>query len=215
VIKIEVWADIVCPWCYIGKRRLEAALAAFDQPVSVEWRSFQLDPSTPVGDPQMVIDWLGAKPGFTPDRVREMFAHVTELAAAEGLALDFDRARTANTFDAHRVLHFAKAHGRQAELQERIMHAHFTEGADVADRAVLAGLAGSVGLDEAAARQALADGAYESDVEKDIAQARAYGISGVPFFVLNQQVGLSGAQPVEVFAKALRKVSSTAATAAS
>jgi predicted DsbA family dithiol-disulfide isomerase len=206
VIEIEVWADIVCPWCYIGKRRLETALSQFDGPVSVEWRSFQLDPETPVGDPQQVIDWLGAKPGLSPARVREMFTHVTELAAAEGLAFDFDRARTANTLDAHRLLHFAKANGLQAELKERLLHAYFVEGADVGDRAVLAGLAGSAGLDEAAARQALADDAYAADVAQDIDQARVYGISGVPFFVLNKKVGLSGAQPVEVFLKALRSV---------
>jgi predicted DsbA family dithiol-disulfide isomerase len=203
MIEVEVWSDFVCPWCYIGKRRLETALARFDGAVSVQWRSFQLDPTTPVGDPRPVGESLAARLNLSPSKVAAMFAHVTELAAAEGLAYDFDRARTANTLDAHRLLHFAKAHGRQAQLQERLMHAYFTEGADIGDHAVLAGLAGGVGLDEVAAKQALADGSHEADVRQDFAQARAYGISGVPFFVFDQRVGVSGAQPVEVFERAL------------
>ncbi|GAA4255111.1 DsbA family oxidoreductase [Dactylosporangium darangshiense] len=209
MIQIEVWSDIVCPWCYIGKRRLERALAAFDGDVSVEWRSFQLDPSTPIGDPRPVAESLAARKGLSPTQVRGMFAHVTGIAAEEGLAYDFDRARTANTLDAHRLLHFAKANGRQGELKERLMHAYFTEGADVADHAVLSSLAAEAGLDAVAAKQALADGAYAEDVEADIAQARAYGISGVPFFVFNQRIGVSGAQPLEVFEQALRQSSLT------
>ncbi|GAA1568696.1 protein disulfide isomerase FrnE [Dactylosporangium maewongense] len=204
MITIEVWSDIVCPWCYIGKRRLETALSTFDGAVSVQWRSFQLDPSTPVGDPRPVGESLGAKLGLPQAQIDGMFEHVTQLAAAEGLAYDFARARTANTFDAHRLLHFAKAHGLQAELKERLLHAYFTEGADVGDQVVLAGLAATVGLDEVAAKQALADGSFEADVRQDFAQARAYGISGVPFFVFDQRIGVSGAQPVEVFEKALR-----------
>jgi predicted DsbA family dithiol-disulfide isomerase len=209
MIQIEVWSDIVCPWCYIGKRRLERALAAFDGEVSVEWRSFQLDPSTPTGDPRPVAESLAARKGLSQHQVRGMFAHVTAIAAQEGLAYDFDRARTANTLDAHRLLHFAKAGGRQGELKERLMHAYFAEGADVADHAVLSGLAAEAGLDAIAAKQALADGAYAAQVEQDIAQARAYGISGVPFFVFNQQIGVSGAQPLEVFEQALRQSSLT------
>ncbi len=209
MIQVEVWSDIVCPWCYIGKRRLETALSRFDGEVTVEWRSFQLDLSTPVGDPRTVGESLAARKGLSAAQVKGMFAHVTEIAAAEGLAYDFDRARTANTFDAHRLLHFAKPHGLQEALQERLMHAYFTEGADIGDQAVLAGLAGAVGLDEVAAKQALADGSHEADVHSDIATARAYGISGVPFFVFNQRVGVSGAQPVEVFDQALRQSSLT------
>lgn len=209
MIQVEVWSDIVCPWCYIGKRRLETALSRFDGEVTVEWRSFQLDPSTPVGDPRTVGESLAARKGLSAAQVKGMFAHVTQIAADEGLAYDFDRARTANTFDAHRLLHFAKPHGLQAALQERLMHAYFTEGADIGDQAVLAGLAGAVGLDEVAAKQALAEGSHEADVHEDIATARAYGISGVPFFVFNQRIGVSGAQPAEVFDQALRQSSLT------
>ncbi|MER7006653.1 DsbA family oxidoreductase [Dactylosporangium sp. NPDC000555] len=209
MIEIEVWSDIVCPWCYIGKRRLERALAGFEGDVSIQWRSFQLDPSTPVGDPRPLIESIAVRKGLSPAQVRGMFAHVTGVAAEEGLAFDFDRARTTNTLDAHRLLHLAKAHGRQAELKERLMQAYFTEGADVSDHATLAALAGATGLDEVAAKQALADGSYAADVEADIAQARAYGISGVPFFVFNQRIGVSGAQPVEVFEQALRQSSLT------
>jgi predicted DsbA family dithiol-disulfide isomerase len=205
MIEIEIWSDIVCPWCYIGKRRLERALAAFDGEVTVEWRSFQLDPSTPSGDPRPIAEWLAAHHGLSQTQVQGMFAQATRIAAGEGLAYDFDRARTANTLDAHRLLHFAKAQGRQPELKERLMHAYFTEGADVGDHAILAALAGAAGLDEVAAKQVLADGTHAEDVEADIAQARAYGISGVPFFVFNQRLGVSGAQPLEVFEQALRQ----------
>jgi predicted DsbA family dithiol-disulfide isomerase len=205
MIQVEVWSDIICPWCYIGKRRMETALSRFDGAVTVEWRSFQLDPSTPVGDPRPIGESLAARKGLSATQVKGMFAHVTQIAAGEGLAYDFDRARTANTLDAHRLLHFAKAHDRQAALQERLMRAYFTEGADIGDQAVLAGLAAAVGLDEVAAKQALADGSHEADVRSDIATARAYGINGVPFFVFNQRVGVSGAQPVEVFEQALRQ----------
>jgi len=208
-LMIEVWSDIVCPWCYIGKRRLERALARFDGEVSVEWRSFQLDPSTPVGDPRPVAESLAARKGLSAAQVQGMFGHVTAIAAQEGLVYDFGRARTANTLDAHRLLHFAKAHGRQGEVKERLMHAYFTEGADVADHSVLAGLAAETGLDAVAAKEALAGGAYAQEVEEDIAQARAYGISGVPFFVFDQRLGVSGAQPLEVFEQALRQSSLT------
>ncbi|WP_433613863.1 DsbA family oxidoreductase [Dactylosporangium sp. CA-139114] len=209
MIQIEVWSDIVCPWCYIGKRRLERALANHPGEVSVEWRSFQLDPSTPSGDPRTVGESLAARKGLSPSQVKGMFAHVTAIAAEEGLAYDFDRARTANTLDAHRLLHFAKANGRQGELKERLLRAYFTEGADVGDHTVLASLAAETGLDEVAAKQALTDGSYAEDVEADIAQAREYGISGVPFFVFNQRLGVSGAQPLEVFEQALAQSSLT------
>ncbi len=215
MIQVEVWSDIVCPWCYIGKRRFEAALSRFDGEVGIEWRSFQLDPSTPTGDPRPVGESLSARLGLSAAQVKGMFAHVTQIAAGEGLAYDFDRARTANTLDAHRLLHFAKPHGLQGALQERLMHAYFTEGADIGDQAVLAGLAGKVGLDEVAAKQALADGSHEADVRADIATARAYGISGVPFFVFDQRVGVSGAQPVEVFEQALRQSAPAVAEAPS
>ncbi|WP_433215359.1 DsbA family oxidoreductase [Dactylosporangium sp. CS-047395] len=210
MIQVEVWSDIVCPWCYIGKRRLERALANFKgDEVSVEWRSFQLDPSTPTGDSRTVGESLAARKGMSLSQVKGMFAQVTAIAAEEGLAYDFDRARTANTLDAHRLLHFAKAHGRQGEVKERLMHAYFTEGADVGDHTVLASLAASAGLDEVAAKQALADGSYADEVQADIAQAREYGISGVPFFVFNQRLGVSGAQPLEVFQQALAQSSLT------
>ncbi|GAA2597324.1 protein disulfide isomerase FrnE [Dactylosporangium fulvum] len=209
MIQVEVWSDIVCPWCYIGKRRLERALSDFTGEVTVEWRSFQLDPSTPVGDPRPVAESLAVRKGLSPTQVREMFAHVTRIAAEEGLAYDFDRVRTANTLDAHRLLHFAKAHGKQGELKERLMRSYFTEGGDVGDQAVLAGLAGEVGLDEVAAKQALAEGAYADAVQEDITTARAYGITGVPFFVFDRRLGVSGAQPLEVFQQALQQSSLT------
>src|SRR4051812_39248386 len=168
MIQVEVWSDIVCPWCYIGKRRLERALSAFDGEVSVEYRSFQLDPSTPTDDARPIGEYLTARRGFSPAQLQGMHANVSRIAAEEGLTFDFDRALTANTLDAHRLLHFAKAHGKQVELKERLMRAYFTEGANMGDQAVLARLAGETGLDEVAAKQALADGAHAADVQEDI-----------------------------------------------
>jgi predicted DsbA family dithiol-disulfide isomerase len=203
MITVEIWSDVVCPWCYIGKRRFERALADFEQPVDIVWRSFQLDPEAPVREDGGFAESFAARKGLEVGHVRSMFTHVTEVAAGEGLAYDFDRVHGANTFDAHRLLHLAAAQGRQGELKERLLRAYFTEGEWIGDRAVLARLASEVGLDEAEARRALEDGAYADEVHADIQTARSFGISGVPFFVFDRTFGVSGAQPVEVFTRAL------------
>jgi predicted DsbA family dithiol-disulfide isomerase len=208
MITVEIWSDVVCPWCYIGKRRFERALADFQAAaetpaVEVVWRSFQLDPETPMGDERGLIESFAARKGLSANQVRAMFAQVTDVAAGEGLGYDFDRVRVANTFDAHRLLHFAAAHGRQGELKERLLRAYFTEGEQVGDPEVLARLAAEVGLDASAARRALDDGAYADEVRGDFETARTFGISGVPFFVFDRQFAVSGAQPIEVFTRAL------------
>ena len=183
-MRIEIWSDVVCPWCYIGKRRLESALADFphrDQ-VQIVWRSFQLDPSAPTTPTETVLDMLGRKYGAGQDAVDRVEA----LAAEEGMLFRHGQAPHVNTLDAHRLLHAAG--DQRGELKEALLHAYFVNAENVADHDVLTRIATDVGLDE---------------VEADIRQAAAYGATGVPFFVIDSKYGISGAQPVETFAQAL------------
>ncbi len=200
-MKIEVWSDIVCPWCYIGKRRLESALADFDHPVDVEFRSFQLDPSFPRGKAVPVYDALAEKFGAI-DQVRVATERVSALAAVEGLHYDYDHAVMVNTFDAHRLAHHAKSQGLGNEMHERLMRAQLIEGANLGEVDTLVRLAEEIGV-TGAGPVATSD-QYTADVEADIQEARQLGASGVPFFVLDRRYGVSGAQPVEVFEQALR-----------
>jgi predicted DsbA family dithiol-disulfide isomerase len=206
-VKVEIWSDVVCPWCYIGKRRFESALARFPHrdEVDVEWRSFELDPGAP---PTAELrgthaEQLQAKFGRPRAEIDQMLARVTALAAAEGLDFRFDLNRGGNSFDAHRLLHLAKAHGRQDPLKERLDRGTFTEGLAVSDHDELTALAVEIGLDEAEVREVLAGDRYADAVRDDQAQARAYGINGVPFFVLDGRYGVSGAQPADLFLEAL------------
>ena len=204
-VLVEIWSDIVCPWCYIGKRRLETALGAFEHADDVElvWRSFQLDPSVPRGTTEPVYDSLAKKFGGSKDQVKAMTAQVAEIAEAEGLHYDFARAVNLNTFDAHRLIHLAKAHDLGALAHERLMRANLIEG-ETLDTPTLVRLGAELGVPAEAAQRVLAGDDYTADVEDDIRQARLYGASGVPFFVLNQAYGVSGAQSAEVFLQALR-----------
>ncbi len=206
-MRIEIWSDVVCPWCYIGKRRFEKALAAFPYRDDVElvWRSFELDESAaPSGTTSgSYAERLGAKYGRTTAEGQQMIDHMTQTAASEGLDFRFDIARTGNTFDAHRLLHLALEHGIQDELKERFDQGTFSEGLSVSDPAELTALAVEVGLDEAEVRDVLAGDRYADAVRADQAQARAYGINGVPFFVVDGRYGVSGAQPAEQIADVL------------
>jgi predicted DsbA family dithiol-disulfide isomerase len=203
---IEVWSDVVCPWCYLGKRRLERALAGFERAAEVDvvWRSFQLDPSHPKGVRQPVYQMLAAKFGGPVAQVRAMTERVKDLAAQEGLAYDFDRAVSVNTFDAHRMAQLAKKHSLGGEMHERLLRAHLVEGEAVDDVDTLVRLGAEVGVPADEARQVLAGDEYASAVEEDIREARTLGVTGVPFFALDRTYGISGAQPVEAFASALR-----------
>jgi predicted DsbA family dithiol-disulfide isomerase len=206
-VNVEVWSDVVCPWCYIGKRRFEAALADFDhrEDIIVTWRSFQLDPGAPPtseGDP---IERLAGKYGMTRAQAEAAQARVTAVAASVGLDFHLDRARNGNTFDAHRLIHFAQTVGKQGELKERLMAAYFVEGEPVGDREVLTRLAVDVGLDEQAVREVLESGAYSDDVRHDETDARQIGINGVPFFVIDRAYGISGAQAPELILATLEK----------
>jgi predicted DsbA family dithiol-disulfide isomerase len=196
---------VVCPWCYIGKRRFEAALAQFAHrdAVAVLWRSFELDPHAERKFPGTLDELLARKMGGGIKRAAVANARVTALAAEVGLEYHLDRAQPGNTFDAHRLLHLAAAHGLQGAMQERLMRAYFTEGLPVGDAGTLLGLSAEVGLDAEEARAILEGDAYTDEVRADEELAGAYGISGVPFFVLGEHYGVSGAQPAEVFSQAL------------
>ncbi|MFG6491976.1 DsbA family protein [Microbacterium sp. P03] len=210
-IKIDVWSDIACPWCYIGKRNLETGLAAVaaddDAPVvEVEFHSYELSPDTPVDFDGGEYDYLAEHKGITPDEARQMLERVTGVAAEAGLEYRFDLLKHTNTVKAHELLHFAKAHGAQRELAERLMSAYFTEGRHVGRIDDLVALAADAGLDPEAARQALESDQFLADVRADQAQATAYGINGVPFFVIDGKYGVSGAQPAEAFSQIARQV---------
>lgn len=204
-MKIEIWSDVMCPFCYIGKRRFESAMAAFGhrEQVEVEWKSFQLNPYMQT-DPDMNINqYLAENKGWTPDYARRMNDHVTEMAAAEGLKYDFDKAVVANSFNAHRMAHLAKKYGLGEAAEEALFRAYFTEGKNIDDKETLAGIAASIGLDKAEAEQALESDAFADEVKHDIAEAQYLGIQGVPFFVMNRKYGVSGAQAVPVFTQTL------------
>lgn len=211
-MQVEVFSDVVCPWCYIGKRRLEQALADFAHAgdVTVTYRSFQLDPTTPRDVTGTQIERLADKYGVTLQQARAMNERVTGVAASAGLDLHLDDAHPANTLDAHRLLHFAAANGKQAELKERLMRAYFVDGLNVGDLDTLVSLAAEVGLDADGARAVLGGDDYTGSVTEDLSLARAFGISAVPFFVIDRTYGISGAQESAVLLQALEQAWSEA-----
>lgn len=211
-MQIEIWSDVVCPWCYLGKRRFETALAQFPHrdEVSIVHRSFQLDPSAPTDHTVETATMLATKYGMPPERVDQVQREMTERAAADGLDYHLDGQRTGNTVDAHRLVHLAATRGRQDELVERLYRAYFTEQRSVFDAESLLAVAVEAGLDEAEARAVLDGDAFADAVEADIEQAREYGITGVPFYVIDGRYGVSGAQPVEVFSSALEQAHAAA-----
>jgi predicted DsbA family dithiol-disulfide isomerase len=207
-VRIDIWSDVVCPWCYIGKRRFESALADFPHAAEVDvvWHSFELDPTAERSTDVPPAERLAAKYGLTVEQAQQANDKLTATAADEGLEFHLDEARSGNSFDAHRLLHLA-AHtagpGLQNQLKERFLRAYFTERVAIGDPAELARLAVEVGLDADAVERVLASDEYAEDVRADEAQAHTYGISGVPFFVVDDKYGISGAQPSELFAQAL------------
>jgi predicted DsbA family dithiol-disulfide isomerase len=210
-VKVEIWSDVVCPWCYIGKRRFEQAVERFDGEVEVHWRSFELDPQAPATREHTATEHLAAKYGMSVEQAEASHAQMTELAAQEGLEYHFERARGGNSFDAHRLIHLAAAHGKQGEAQERVMRAYFTDGVAIGDRQALIALGEELGLEDA--RETLESDAYADAVREDEMLAHRIGIQGVPFFVLDRRYGLSGAQPAEVMLQALEKAAESAEAA--
>ncbi len=206
-MRVEIWSDVVCPWCFIGKRRFEAALARFAQreQVEVRWRSFELDPGAPAERTGSLVDHLARKYGVSREQAAGMQARVRATAAAEGLEFRFDHARSGNTFDAHRLLHLASDRGVQDAAKERLLNAYFSEGEPIGDPAVLVRLVEEAGVDGAEAKDILASARYADAVRADEAEARRLGISGVPFFVVDRRYGVSGAQSADVLRDVLRR----------
>ncbi|MFN7145128.1 MAG: DsbA family oxidoreductase [Myxococcota bacterium] len=208
VVRVDVWSDVVCPWCYIGKRRLEAALERFPHRDGVEvvFHSFELDPSAPRDSATSLVDMLATKYGMSRAKAEEMQRSVTAVAAEDGLDFHLDEAAPANTFDAHRLLHLAKARGKQEAVKEALFAAYFTEGRKVGETATLVEVGVGAGLPEADVRAVVADAsAYAAEVRADENTARQYGIRGVPFFVLDEKYGISGAQPADALLAALSR----------
>ena len=204
-MKIEIWSDVICPFCYIGKRRLEAALAQFPgtEKIEIEWKSFQLDPDLAVNKPQSPYQYLADRKGFSYEQSVAMHQNVTEMAAGEGLRYDFEHAIVANSFDAHRLSQLAKKYGRDNEVEESLFKAYFTEGKNIGDHAVLTAIGVAAGLDGTEIKNVLENGQYEAEVNSDIHEAQQIGVRGVPFFVFDRKYAISGAQPVEAFLETL------------
>ncbi|HET6294868.1 MAG TPA: DsbA family oxidoreductase [Kribbella sp.] len=206
-MRIDIWSDVVCPWCYIGKRRLEQALTESGEQAEIVWHSFQLDPSATNDDPRDLATRLGEKYGGGREFGLEANERVATVGAEVGLVFNFDVAKSANTVDAHRLLHLAREldGDLQGRLKERLLKAYFTDGLPVGDHPTLTKLAVEAGLPEDRVTEVLAGSEYEPEVAADQAQALAYGANGVPFFVIDEKYGVSGAQPVEVFQEAVRR----------
>ena len=204
-MQVEIWSDVVCPWCYLGKRRFERALESFSHrdEVSVVYRSFELDPSAPAGETTPTVELLASKYGMSPEQASDAQRQMEERAAADGLEFRMAGLRSGNTRDAHRLLHLAKAHGRQPELAERLHRAYFTEQGSIFDHASLAEIATAAGLDPDEVNHVLDSDEYADAVDTDEAMARALGATGVPLFVIDRRYGISGAQPADLITRAL------------
>ena len=204
---IEIWSDIACPWCYIGKRRFEAALAEFDHAdeVRLTWRSFELDPTAPPEHEGERAVRLAEKYGITVERAREMERRMTDTAAGEGLAFRFDIARSGSTFEAHRLVHLAAEQGLQDAMKERLLRAYFGEGELMSDHEALVELAVELGLTEDDVRAMLAGDRFADQVREDERTAAAFGITAVPTFVVDRSLGVSGAHPPEALLQLLRE----------
>ncbi|MFZ4928393.1 DsbA family oxidoreductase [Chryseobacterium sp. Mn2064] len=206
-MKIEIWSDVMCPFCYIGKNNFEQALEKlpFKGEVEVEWKSFQLDPTLDPKETKNTIEYFREKKGFPEAQATQMLSQVTQMGKGAGIDFNFDTALITNTFSAHRLLHLAKKHQKSNEMEEALFIAHFIDGKNVGDTEVLVSLAENLGIDREEAIQAVTSDQLDYEVNQDIMEARNNGVSGVPFFVLNGKYAVSGAQPVEVFENALQQ----------
>jgi predicted DsbA family dithiol-disulfide isomerase len=200
---VEIWSDIACPWCYVGKRRFEAALAGFDHEVEVVWRSFELDPGAPASREESTAEHLSAKYGMPVEEARARQAQLAAMAAADGLELNFDRVQPANTFDAHRLTHLANAHGLQDAMKERLQRAYLTDGELLSDHETLTRLAAEVGVP--GAEEMLASDRYTAEVRDDERLAQDIGITAVPTFVVDRRVAVAGAQQPDVLRELLQR----------
>ncbi len=207
---IKIWSDIVCPFCYIGKRHLEQALEQLpDIEASITWKSFELDPNAPK-NPEAQInmnEYLAEKYGKSIEWAEQMNTNVINMAKKAGLDYNLDEVKRASSFDAHRLIHWANEQGKQAEMKEKLLSAYFIESKHIADKNTLAELAEEIGLDKTEALKVLNSNQFAQQVIDDVEQAHKVGVQGVPFFVINDKYALSGAQPTEVFVETLQKIS--------
>ncbi len=206
-MKIEIWSDVMCPFCYIGKNNFEEALAKlpFRDEVEVEWKSFQLDPSLHPEETQSTFDYFREKKGFAEVQAQQMISQVKQMGLGAGIDFHFEKALITNTFSAHKILHLAKKYDQSNEMEEALFIAHFIDGKNVGDYETLVTLAASQGIDREEAWQVLNSDTFDAEISKDIEEARTNGVSGVPFFILNGKYAVSGAQPAELFVSALRQ----------
>lgn len=206
-MKIEIWSDVMCPFCYIGKNNFEQALnkLPFKDEVEVEWKSFQLDPTLDPNKTQDTIQYFREKKGVAEAQAAQMLGQVTQMGKGAGIDFNFEKTLITNTFSAHKLLHLAKKHNKSNEMEEALFIAHFIDGKNVGDVEVLVALAESLGIDREEARETITTDQLDYEVNRDIQEARNNGISGVPFFVLNGKYAVSGAQPAEVFENAMQQ----------
>lgn len=209
LMQVEIWSDVVCPWCYIGKRRFEAAVRQFEgrKDVEVVWRSFELDPSAPKATDKDMATMLSDKYRMSKEKAMESIANITNLASSEGLEYHLESAKMGNSFDAHRLLQLASLKGLGDAMKERLLKAYFTDSMEISSQEVLVEIGTEVGLDAVELREMYAGDYMAQDVRNDEALASKYGITGVPFFVFESKYGVSGAQATEVFVEVLNKVS--------
>ena len=205
-IKVDIWSDVQCPWCYIGKRKFEKAVEQFDGDVEIEYHSFELAPDTPVDFDGTPVDYLVGRKGVSPEQAQQMIDRVRGIAASVGLDYHYDAMHQTNTVIAHELLHFAKSKGRQLEMKERLLDGYFLRGEHVGRIDDLVAIATDLGFDESDVREALESHRFLPDVKADMDQARAYGIQGVPFFVFDGKYGVSGAQETSTFVDVLAQV---------
>jgi predicted DsbA family dithiol-disulfide isomerase len=206
-MNINIWSDVRCPFCYIGKRKFEMALEKFPHKdkVNVTWQSFELDPNLETRTDVNAIDYISNVKGISRDQAEGMHLHVTQVAKGVGLDFNFDKAVVANSFNAHRLIQFAKVHQKGNEVEEALFKAHFIEGKNIDDTNILVAIGMSIGLEEKEVKEVLATDAYSKEVRRDEMQAQKMGIGGVPFFVLNNKYGVSGAQSPETFLEVLEE----------
>jgi predicted DsbA family dithiol-disulfide isomerase len=208
-MKVEIWSDIMCPFCYIGKRNFEAALKEFDakNEIEIEWKSFQLDPTIPKSFDKKLstYEYLAERKGMSVEKAIELHSNVTEMARNVGLTYNFDQSVVANSFDAHKLIQFAKTKGLGDAAEEQLFKAYFTDGKDMSNHSTLIELGKEIGLNEKEVISALESELYSSKVNFDISEGSQLGVTGVPFFVFDRKYAISGAQPIETFLNALKQ----------
>lgn len=204
-MKIEIWSDVMCPFCYIGKKNFEQALEKlpFKDEIEVEWKSFQLDPTLELAETKTTAEYFREKKGFPEEQAKQMTAQVVQMGKASGIDFNFEKALITNTFPAHKILHLAKKNGKSSEMEEELFKAHFLKGENVGSVEVLSNLAEKLGISKNEAMQTLSSDEFNNEVNQDITEGRNNGVTGVPFFILNGKYAVSGAQPAELFEEAL------------